>query len=367
MRYFVDARMAGPLVTRGIGRVIAELLPRVMRRMPQASWVVLVRFPEQRSLFEGVPNVEILQEDVPWYGCKEQLRLPRIIREAKADAAIFFHWNIPWCCPVPFGVFLHDLILWHEPTSARISTRHPLIARLKHLVYTRLLKRITARAQWIGTPTQYVLADLERTLPDTRGKTWVIGEGVDQPTEFSSGTRHGSLVVSSAYPHKRLDMVLEAWSEVSQVFPEEILRVVSAKDSFQARLRESAQTRGLKHIEWIEELVSDAMLMRLYREAKLFVFASRAEGFGLPPLEALMCETPVLSSDATCMPEVLPTLGVRFFQSDSLSGMIEGWISALRDEASLRAQIPAARAWIRQHHAWDVAADRFVERIRTLE
>ena len=367
MRYFVDARMMGPLVTRGIGRVIAELLPRVMRRIPQASWVVLVRFPEQRTFFADIPGVEILEEDIPWYGHEEQLHLPRIICEARVNAAIFFHWNIPWRCPVPFGVFLHDLILWHEPTSARISTRRPAVAMLKRFVYRQLLQYIARRARWIGTPTEYVRQDVERTLPASRGKVSVIGEGVERVAEEVASKRVGSLVVSSAYPHKQLELVLEAWKTVSKTFPDEYLRIVSAKDLFQVRLRAWAERQGLEHVEWIEDSVSDAVLARFYQQTRLFVFASRAEGFGLPPLEALMHGAPVLSSDAACMSEVLPPLGARFFQSDSVSGMIEGWISALRDEALLRAQIPVARVWIRQHHAWDAAADRLVERIRTLE
>ncbi|MDQ5919401.1 MAG: hypothetical protein QG668_128 [Patescibacteria group bacterium] len=367
MRYFVDARMMGPLVTRGIGRVIAELLPRVIRRMPEASWVVLIRFPEQRVFFADIPGVEILEESIPWYGWQEQRRLPRLMHESGADAAIFFHWNIPWRCPVPFGVFLHDLILWHEPTSARISTRRPAVAILKRFVYRQLLQYIARRARWIGTPTEYVRQDVERTLPASRGKVSVIGEGVERVAEEVTSKRVGSLVVSSAYPHKQLELVLEAWKTVSKTFPDEYLRIVSAKDLFQARLRAWAERQGLERVEWIEDSVSDAVLARFYQQTRLFVFASRAEGFGLPPLEALMHGAPVLSSDAACMPEVLPPLGTRFFQSDSLSGMIEGWISALRDEALLRAQIPAARAWIRQHHAWDAAAERLVERIRTLE
>jgi len=66
--------------------------------------------------------------------------------------------------------------------------------------------------------------------------------------------------------------------------------------------------------------VSDAELPRLYAQADLFLFASLNEGFGLPPLEAMACGTPVVSSCVTSMPEVLGDAALLVEPTDS--GMI---------------------------------------------
>jgi glycosyltransferase involved in cell wall biosynthesis len=55
----------------------------------------------------------------------------------------------------------------------------------------------------------------------------------------------------------------------------------------------------------VTEFVSDKELDKLYRNASLYVFPSLCEGFGLPPLEAMARGLPVVSSDATCLPEIL--------------------------------------------------------------
>jgi glycosyltransferase involved in cell wall biosynthesis len=58
-----------------------------------------------------------------------------------------------------------------------------------------------------------------------------------------------------------------------------------------------------RRIEWRKK-VSDAELTRLYAQADAFLFASLNEGFGLPPLEAMACGTPVITSCVTSLPEV---------------------------------------------------------------
>ena len=71
-------------------------------------------------------------------------------------------------------------------------------------------------------------------------------------------------------------------------------------EDFEAAL---ARSSVADRVRWIRE-VSDAELVELYARASVMVWPSLSEGFGLPPLEAMACDTPVVTSHVTSMPEV---------------------------------------------------------------
>ncbi len=360
---FVDARMMGARHTRGIGRVISEILPRLITRFSSCTWSVLVRWEDQvdevRSWGFG-ERVEIWVKDLPWYGVREQITLPRLIRASRADRAFFFHWNVPWACPVPYAFFLHDLLLLHQPKSAHASLRHPLVRWIKREGQAKLLERACVKATCIATPTEWVRRDAEELFPQVKGKIGVVGEGVtwQPPHSPLSGGGQFCLIVGSAYPHKRIDLALRAWKVVSETYQAHELVLVSASDTFLERLKIQVVREAIPRVRFIEEVQSEDALASWYAQAELFVFASEQEGFGLPPLEALMRGCPILSSDATCLREVLPREGVRFFRSGDQAGMIETWRDALLHREHLLREIVSAQTFIRAHHEWGAAAER---------
>ncbi len=111
--------------------------------------------------------------------------------------------------------------------------------------------------------------------------------------------------------------------------------------------------------------VSESDKALLYRAAQFFVFPSRYEGFGLDPLEALASGTPVICSDASCLPEVVGDAAL-LASPDSL----EAWRDAilamalhpeLRQDYARRAPIQAA------HFSWQKTAERTLELYNMLE
>jgi len=79
----------------------------------------------------------------------------------------------------------------------------------------------------------------------------------------------------------------------------------------------------------------------LYRAADLFVFPSSYEGFGLPPLEAMACGTPVVAAEATSLPEIVGSGGMLVRTTDGGAGA-EALLSLWRDEPRRRALAAAA-------------------------
>jgi len=81
----------------------------------------------------------------------------------------------------------------------------------------------------------------------------------------------------------------------------------------------------------ITKFVSDEELDNLYRNARLFIFPSLCEGFGLPPLEAMARGVPVVSSDAACLPEILGSAAI-YFDPLNIDDMADKIKKALTDE-----------------------------------
>ncbi len=363
MRLGVDARMMGPETARGIGRVVAEFVSAGLATDPETTFVLWEQ-SARPSLFAEKERVIHVKADVPWYSLREQLVMPFLLRKQKVDLLFFPHWNVPVFCFQPFAFFLHDLILLHHADSTKVSLHHPWKARLKHLGFRVVLWLALRRAMWIFTPTHFVAEEVRRRFPWAAAKTCVVGEGVTvlpPPVAVEAAKSPFLLVVGSAYPHKRLDLLIQAWPTLKVHRPTLRLVFVGERDVFMQRLQESAEYHKLKDVSFLGR-ATDAELADLYPRAELLVFPSSDEGFGLPPLEALSLGCPVVSSDAGSLPEVLPRAGVRFFRSGDKDDMIRVIDQALRDRPRLLRDLPDAQRDLRRHD-WQRMAHRLLERL----
>ncbi|MBP7005973.1 glycosyltransferase family 4 protein [Patescibacteria group bacterium] len=355
MKIFVDARMMGSETSRGIGRVIFEILRRLLGDS-SIEWIVLVRKQEQMN---GLPTpARAIVADIPWYGFQEQLQVAWILAWARPDLAFFPHWNIPILSWTPFVCFIHDLILFHHPESAKISTRNLFYTKIKQWVQRIVVRLVVWRARWLFVPTQAVANDVAHFFPKVSSRLKAVGEGVsDLPKNCLSRACQGSyfLTVGSAYPHKRLDLVLRAWKTLSARYPNHSLVLVGEQDAFRARLQALASKLALPRVIFPGQ-ATDEELASWYSYADLLLFPSEDEGFGLPPLEALALGCPVLSSDIPVLQEVLPKQGVRFFRNGDLDDMMRVWNECCVRAPQIRAEVSNGAAMVRARHSWDEAA-----------
>lgn len=360
MRITIDARMMGAGSTRGIGRYTEELVRAMLNVAPEHRYALLVRHADA-SQFLGHPSVEHVRADVPWYGVAEQVRMPGIIARTRPDIFHVPHWNVPVLSRAARVVTIHDLILLEEPLSANVTTRGPLVAAVKRLGYRVTLRDALRRSRRILVPTQFVADQIRRHFPDLATPVDVTGEGSPEVDESSWSEPDAEqpylLYVGSAYPHKNLDLLLEAWKKVSSSHPTVSLVFAGDLDAFMRRTEALTASMGLPRVRFLGR-VTDPELSRLYAKALAFVFPSRLEGFGLPPLEALAHGCPVIASDASSLPEVLGPNGAIFFQPSDLDGMIRAVETVLRDPVGVRVQARQAVSALRERHDWRKAAKR---------
>lgn len=393
MRIAIDARMMGADHTRGIGRYVEEIIRGMIKTAPQHRYILLERTPKLSPFFNP-QVVEHMKANFHWYGVAEQIKLPKLIRRAKADVIFVPHWNISWCCRIPRVVFIHDLILLEEPASANVSTRNPLTRLIKRIGHRLILERALKTSRAILVPTRYIKDRIRFYYPKIKTKIIVTGEGMPRVDQFlwkeadggwqferntsdveSIGTQTSHLekmkarhpvpyllMVGSAYPHKNHIKVLEAWKVISKRHPTLRLRIVGTEDVFMKRVIERVRRGNIHQVDFVGRL-SDEDLGRVYEKSLGLIFASRSEGFGLPPLEAMAHGIPVVSSDASCMPEVLGDKGVIYFNPFSPDAIVRAVEDLLRNPGGVREEARKAVAELQLRHDWNLSATRTIRAI----
>ncbi len=367
MRIAIDARMMGPLVTRGIGRYVEELTRAMIAQAPQHQFVLLMRNPDT-SPFLGQTNVEHIAVDIPWYGWREQIEMPKFFREARVDLVHFPHWNAPFFYRGPYVLTIHDLLLRRQPFSRKISTRHPAYALVKYYAYRGLIHHTISRARHTLVPTKFVAQELQEFYRVPSSRITITSEGLtDFPTpdsfilsRYNLQPTAYLLYIGSAYPHKRLDLLLDAWQVIAEYHPELSLVIAGEEDVFMARHIASVKQKNLPRVTFTGR-VTDAELAAFLSQATAFVFPSSHEGFGLPPLEALSFGCPVVSSDSTCLPEVLPKEGVFFFRNGDVNDMIRAVDTLLGSYDQARVAAGRAQLIVKSRYQWSEVAARTLE------
>jgi alpha-1,2-rhamnosyltransferase len=113
------------------------------------------------------------------------------------------------------------------------------------------------------------------------------------------------LYVGNCYPHKNVDTLLAAFEKLSEHHPDVSLCLVGPQNAFSEHIRSWVFQNSLQRSILLLHNVPPAELMWLYSNAKALIFPSKAEGFGLPILEAAICGCPLILSDIPVFHEVI--------------------------------------------------------------
>ncbi len=170
------------------------------------------------------------------------------------------------------------------------------------------------------------------------------------------------LYVGSEDPRKNLRRLIDAFVRVAARWPEARLLKVGAAQ-FEAERRQLMDHIGrsglMGKVDFIDQ-VSDIDLVHFYNIAKVFVFPSLYEGFGLPALEAMSCGTPVVASRASSLPEVVGHAGLLVDPYDvaELAAAIE---KVLADDGSLQAALRQHGLEQAAQFTWSRAAGQIMD------
>lgn len=324
MKIGIDARLYGPK-QGGLGRYLQQLIEGLEKTDLQNDYVIFLRQENFSAYTPANPRFKKALADIPWYGWQEQFLLPKIFKRENCDFIHFPHWNIPVFYRGKFIITIHDLILLHHP-SRQSSTLGPIKYFFKNLAYKFILHHAVKKACFILTPSEFTKQDIIKTLHIPAEKIIVtylapvlkdnieysiLNTNDQENNDKKQGilqkhgiTKNYLLYVGVAYPHKNLERLVIAWKMFEGQNKNFQLVLVGKKNYFYNRLIKSEAFKSCQNIIFTD-FVSDDELATLYKNATAYIFPSLYEGFGIPPLEAMQYNIPVISSNKTCLPEIL--------------------------------------------------------------
>lgn len=340
----------------GVDRVAIELIVALAAR-PDVSWLTLLH-PVYETLHCGwlddlpdlIRDKIQLQPVGRWQGhFWEQLDLPR----ALPDQIL-----LSLCSTGPVlrrnqAVMIHDAQVWDVPQS---------YSRAFRLAYRLLLPLLARRARYLLTVSRFSAGQLVKHGIAPHGKTRLVLNGADHILRVAPdpGTlrRHGlvargyMLAIGNLAPHKNLALLVRAAAARGPDAPELIVAGgMNSKVFADAGLREAKRVRFIGR-------VSDAELRALYEGALAMAFPSLTEGFGLPPLEAMLCGCPVIATSGGAVPEICGDAAIFVNPADQA-----GWTAAMERVAAddtLRADLSRKGVVQGALYSWERAADGLV-------
>lgn len=362
MRIGIDARFYGGAQNTGLGRYTEKLLEYLQKLDLENEYIVFLKQDNFDSFNPVNSKFKKVLADYHWYSFAEQINMPRLISEAKVDFTHFLHYNVPFLYRGPFIVTIHDLTITHFPTQ-RATTLSPITYRFKHLAYTIIMRSAVKRAEKIIAVSFYTRNDLAETYQLDPGKIVVTYEAADLITEKSSLTAEEVLkkykieqpyliYVGNAYPHKNLEIMLSGLKVLEEKYGKKpTLVLVGKEDYFYQRLKQKVFATQLSDQIVFCGYVPDEELPILYQQALVYIFPSLYEGFGLPPLEAMQYGLPVLSSQASCLPEILQDAALYFDPNDPQD--IADKIAKISNDQNLRNTLASLGKQHVQQFSWE--------------
>lgn len=229
----------------------------------------------------------------------------------KADVTHFFNYIVP---PFVHGkkiVTIHDMVIRAYPETVRFRTKQLLLTGMK---------KSMKRADVIVTDSEFSKSEITKYYPQFADKIQVVYCGVNTEKFYHIEDRaviektKQSLEIDGEYflylgtiePRKNLERLVEAYRILKDKYGD-IPKLVMAggKGWLNSGIYGKVQEYGLEDSVIFTKYIPDEDICPLMNGACAFVFPSIYEGFGMPPLEAMACGVPVVSSTEASLPEVV--------------------------------------------------------------
>lgn len=286
-------------------------------------------------------------------------RLPYEIYKHKAD------WYLFMAFPAPIMLFkknmvstIHDICCWDCPETMTTLSRW----------YFRISFRVAAlKCRLIITVSDFSKERIISKIKCQREKIFLIYDGIDEKfaqiehTDIDAKKKKYKLPenyflsLSTLEPRKNLRLLIEAYQKLAVESGYDTPLVLAGRKGWKIdNLLEDIDDQ-VKNQIYFTGFVDDEDLPAIYRGAEFFVFPSKYEGFGLPPLEAMACGVPVLSSDAASMPEVLGDAAM-YFKSEDVNSLSEKLQEMLSISENMRAQMIESGSEQAKKFTWEKSA-----------
>lgn len=310
MHIAIDARIINTSTGRYIERLLTHLETLDTR---QHTFSVLVPSKDLSYWKPKKKNFTLVAADYHWYTMEEQVGFYLFLRRLNADLVHFCMPQQPLLYRGLSITTVHDINLLRITENEGMSLP---ILKFKQAVFAHLLRTVTKRSAFVLTPTNFVREDLLQFQPVSGNRVITTYEAADLVSKIEEAVpryknKKFMITVGRAEKYKNQKAALEAHQLLLEKHPDLHLVVIGKRDETSKKLEEWALNEGYRQFEFFG-FASDSELAWFYNHCVVYTFPSFMEGFGLHALEAMKHGAPVVSSNATCLPEVLGDAALYF-------------------------------------------------------
>ncbi len=236
---------------------------------------------------------------------------------------------------------------WSARRARRIIAISECARRDVHRLYNVPLDRITVAYPGVDET-------LQRRTPD---QIQEFRRSKDLPEKFL-------LYLGTLEPRKNLTMLVRAFAQLKRECPDALLVLAGGVGWLADEVFAALDACGVRDSVRLPGFVAAAEKDLWYAAATAFVFPSLYEGFGMPPLEAMACGTPVLASQAASLPEVIGEAGLLLAPDD-----VGSWAAAMQRvwlDAAYRAELADRGVKQAQQFTWQATSRQITQAYRAV-
>jgi glycosyltransferase involved in cell wall biosynthesis len=306
----------------GVGTYTRNII-RALAQLDRQNKYFLLGPPQKVTEIGKLPDnfksVPILPTDT----LRGEMQYRTVVKRLNCDLTHIPHlYWFPRRLPCPYVLTAHDLLdhLYRARGGSEVK-------RFLHFHFTR---RVLKNAARIFAVSKFTKSEIEKLFGIDPGKIEVVYNAIDKRFLTGHATDADRLFLAERYqvtypfvlyagrisPHKNLVRIIEAFSALKadlvkqELYPDLKLIIIGDELSKHPDLRRTVVRGGVQNDVRFMGFVPIEVLRIFYDLAKVFVFPSLYEGFGLPPLEAMAHGTPVLTSNTSSIPEVVGNAAV---------------------------------------------------------
>lgn len=355
----IDARQ----YSTSSGRYVRELISHLEQIDPVNRYTILLQPGDMDSC--SLSNKKFSKQAAPFaqFSFAEQIQLLSLLKKLKPDLVHFAFVQQPL---LYFGkqiTTVHDLTTLRYKSNTTNSINYHALRSL----YSLMVRVAIAKSKTVITPTEYVKTELVKINRKIETKGVVTYEAA---TESDDATTPYNEMTSKKYimytgrsaPHKNLKKLVDAFKILKDHNPDLHLVFVGGDKNYKLIERYS-QKQKIEDVHFAG-FVPDPELNWLYANTLAYVFPSLSEGFGLPGLEAMAQGAPVVSSNATCLPEVYGDAAL-YFNPDNPEDMALKIERVLSDKTFRKQLISKGYKQVKKY-SWTRMAEQTLEFYQSL-
>lgn len=363
MRIALNTRFLQPGNLEGIGYFMQEIFQRWAAAHPEHQFIFIFDRPYDPQFITS-PNIIPVVAGPParhpvlwkwWFDVK----VPAVLRKYKADVFVSADAHCSLRTRVPQCIVMHDLAFLHYPSF------HP---RTQYLYYKRYTPKFIEKAKVVATVSEFSKQDIINAYQTPADKIQVIysaAKSIFHPADsttldavkekYTEGKEY-FIYTGAIHPRKNLFNLLKAFSEFKKKQKSNWKLVIAGRLAWKSKsFAESIKTYKYRSDVVMTGYVPDEELVRLTGAAYAMVYPSLWEGFGVPVMEAMRCEVPVITSINSAMQEIAGDAAL-YADPESFHDLADKMMLLYKDE-SLRGRLIAKGKIVEQKYSWDRSAE----------